>query len=278
MSTLNDFHVHSSESDGLLSPHELIDAAVESGVSVVALCDHDTTAGTARFTEYGKSRGINALPGIELSAEWKGGNCHFVGLSVSDDYQPLELILEKTRKSRGGRNDLILKKLSSLGMDISATQLRDEAGGEVVARPHIARVMLNAGYVDSFQEAFDKYLSSDGPAYVDRFRLAPKEAVKILRDAGAFVAIAHPRQLALKDSDLFNFLAELKTVGLQGIEVYSPNTDDRQIALYKNIAAELGLTQTGGSDFHAPGQSGRGLGHYRESTPIPPLTIPELGV
>jgi len=278
MTTGNDLHVHSNESDGQLSPELLIDAAIGNGVSVIALCDHDTTAGAKRFKQYGQSRGINALSGIELSAKWKGGNCHLLGINVSDEYEPLEAVLRKTRESRDRRNDLILEKLAEQGISISAEQLLNEAGGEVVARPHIAYALMRAGYVKSFQEAFDKYLSSGGAAYVDRFRLDPIEAVKLLRDAGAFAVLAHPRQLCLEKAGLFDLLLELRKAGLQGVEVYSPDTTDEQIQLYKEMSAALGLVQTGGSDFHAPGQGGRDLGHYRPSVTIPKITIPELGV
>jgi hypothetical protein len=278
MTARNDLHVHSNESDGQLGPELLIDAAIGNGLSVIALCDHDTTAGAKRFTQYGKSRGINALSGIELSAKWKGGNCHLLGINVSDEYGPLEVVLRKTRESRDRRNDLILEKLAELDINISPEQLLNEAGGEVVARPHIAYALLRAGYVRSFQEAFDKYLSSGGEAYVDRFRLEPAEAVKLLRDAGAFAVLAHPRQLGLEKTGLFDLLIGLKKAGLQGVEVYSPDTSDDQIQLYREMSAALGLTQTGGSDFHAPGQGGRELGYYRPSTPIPKITIPELGI
>jgi len=274
----NDLHVHSNESDGQLSPEMLIDAAIGNGVSVVALCDHDTTAGVRRFVRYGESRGIRALSGIELSAKWKGGNCHLLGLSVSDACEELESVLRKTRESRDRRNDLILEKLASQGINISASQLQSEAGGEVVARPHIAGALLKSGYVNSFQEAFDKYLTNGGAAYVDRFRLAPAEAVKLLRDAGAFVALAHPRQLAIADPGLFDLLIELKKAGLQGVEVYSPVTTDEQIRTYREMSAALGLAQTGGSDFHAPGHSDREIGFYRPSAAIPALSVPELGL
>ena len=275
---LNDFHVHSNESDGRLSPESLIDAAIAKGLSAIALCDHDTTAGGARFVEYGKERGIRALSGIELSAQWKGGNCHLLGLSVGGGYEPLETLLRKTRESRDRRNERILKKLASSGIAVSAEELRREAGGEVVARPHIASALVKAGYVQSTQEAFDRYLTQGGAAYVDRFRLAPNEAVKILREAGAFVSLAHPRQLAVSDSALFDAITELKKSGLQGIEVYSPDTTDEQVKAYKDMATTLGLAQTGGSDFHVPGQGGRDLGYYRPNTPIPEIHIPQLGI
>jgi predicted metal-dependent phosphoesterase TrpH len=275
---LNDLHVHSNESDGQFSPETLIDAAADSGVSVIALCDHDTTAGAKRFVQYGKNRGIKALSGIELSAKWKCGNCHILGISVSDECEELEAMLKKMRESRGERNGLILGKLAEHGIGISAEQLLSEAGGEVVARPHIANALIKAGYVRTIQEAFDKYLTNGALAYVDRFRLAPAESVRLLRDAGAFVALAHPRQLAMGDSDLFDFLTELKKSGLQGVEVYSPDTSDEQIRLYKEMSSALGLAQTGGSDFHAPNQGGRDLGFYRPSAPIPPLAIHELGI
>jgi len=276
MSARNDFHVHSNESDGQLSPELLIDAAIGNGVSVIAVCDHDTTAGVRRFVQYGRSRGINALSGIELSAKWRGGNCHILGIAVNDGYEPLETVLKKTRESRNMRNALILEKLAAQGINISPEQLQSEAGGEVVARPHIANALLKGGYVSTFQEAFTKYLSYGGSAYVDRFRLDPADAVKLLRDAGAFVSLAHPRQMALRNSELFDTLITLKKAGLQGVEVYSPDTGDEQIRAFGEMAAALKLTPTGGSDFHAPEQGGREIGYYRKGVPIPELRIPGL--
>jgi 3',5'-nucleoside bisphosphate phosphatase len=276
MSARNDFHVHSNESDGQLSPEMLIDAAIGNGVSVIAICDHDTTAGARRFTQYGRNRGITAISGIELSAKWQGGNCHLLGIAVSDDYEPLEAVLKKTRESRDRRNTLILEKLAALGINISPEQLQSEAGGEVVARPHIANALLKGGHVNSIQEAFSKYLSHNKLAYVDRFRLDPADAVKILRDAGAFVSLAHPRQMSLGNSELFDALITLKKAGLQGVEVYSPDTSDEQIHSYKEMASALGLSPTGGSDFHAPGRGGREIGFYRDGMPIPEIRIPGL--
>ncbi|MDR0330303.1 MAG: PHP domain-containing protein [Chitinispirillales bacterium] len=278
MSARNDLHVHSNESDGTLSPEMLIDAAASIGVSVIALCDHDTTAGVARFVRYGESRGVRALPGIELSAKWQGGNCHLLGLGVSAGCEPLEALLKKTRESRDKRNGLILEKLAKHGINISREQLQSEAGGEVVARPHIASALIKSGHASSHKEAFSAYLSRGGLAYVDRFRLEPAEAVKLLRDAGAFVVLAHPRQLSLESAELFDALAALKKAGLQGVEVYSPDTSDEQIRLYKELSTALCLTQTGGSDFHAPGHGGREIGYYRRSEPIPEIRIPELGI
>ncbi len=276
MSVRNDFHVHSNESDGQLSPEMLIDAAIGNGVSVIAVCDHDTTAGVRRFVQYGRSRNIKAMSGIELSAKWQGGNCHLLGIAVNDGYEPLESVLRKTRESRDRRNSLILEKLAALGINISPEQLQSEAGGEVVARPHIANALVKGGHVNSIQEAFAKYLSHNKLAYVDRFRLEPADAVKLLRDAGAFVALAHPRQMSLGNSELFDALITLKKAGLQGVEVYSPDTTDEQIHAYGEMASALGLSPTGGSDFHAPGRGGREIGFYREGMPIPEIRIPGL--
>jgi len=276
MSVRNDFHVHSNESDGQLSPEMLIDAAIGNGVSAIALCDHDTTVGARRFVRYGRDRGIKALSGIEMSARWDGGNCHLLGIAVEDGNEPLEAVLRKTRESRDRRNALILEKLAALGINISGEQLRSEAGGEVVARPHIANALLKGGYVNSVQEAFTTYLSHGSLAYVDRFRLEPAEAVKLLRGASAFVVLAHPRQMAIGNSELFDTLITLQKAGLQGIEVYSPGVTDEQIRAFSEMAAALGLTPTGGSDFHAPGRGGREIGYYREGVPIPEIRIPGL--
>jgi 3',5'-nucleoside bisphosphate phosphatase len=271
---VNDFHTHSSESDGSLTPGQLIVAAVEQGLSTIALCDHDTTSGLTRFHAQADAKGINAIPGIEVSSAWEQGNCHLLGLGITPGYGPLETVLEQTRESREGRNGRILEMLDRLGMHLDDQKVREHAGGAVVARPHIARAMVDAGYAGSVQEAFERYLGKGKAAYADRFRLAPSKAVELLTRAGALVVLAHPVQLCLDLPSAFRFIQELQTCGLGGLEVYTPYANDDDVKGYYEIARSLGLVVTGGSDFHGDSKPDHRLGHYRPHVPIPPLSVP----
>lgn len=264
-----DLHVHSTESDGSLTPEQLIEHAAVQGVTVLALCDHDTTAGIGRFVAGGMRHGITAIGGVEVSAEWLSGNCHILGLGAPTDYEPLETLLGKTRRSRDQRNEIIIEKLQSLGVPIALEEAEALAGGDVVGRPHMARVMLAKGVVGSVQEAFDRYLAKGAPAYVDRFRLDPPDAVRLLQEAGAAVVLAHPQQLKLPDDRLREFVAVLRNAGLAGIEAFTPYSTDTQIASYMRLASEFGLLVTGGSDFHGESKPHHAMGYYREGRTIP---------
>ncbi len=272
---LIDLHSHSTASDGSYTPEDLIDFAIQQGIGILALCDHDTTAGLKRFISYGKEKNITPISGIEISATWKKGNCHITGLGVMDNYEPLESVLKEIRESRDNRNVNIIKKLNSAGVAIGLDEVEQLASGEVVARPHIARIMVNNGYVATVQEAFDKYLAKGCPAYVDRYRLEPEKAVKLLCDAGALPVLAHPTQLLLPIEQLDMFVKKLKPHGLAGIEVYTPYANDHEIKEFLNIAKKIDLYICGGSDFHGVSKPKHKLGYYRDNKAIP-ATCKEL--
>ncbi len=266
---LVDLHAHSSMSDGSYSPQELVDFAIKQNIGVLALCDHDTTAGLEDFLAYTTGKAIRAIPGVELSATWKKGNCHIVGLGVRKGYEPLESVLQQTRDSRDNRNEHIIKKLLELQIAINLDEVEALAGGEVVARPHMARIMVARGYVSSVQEAFDKYLAKDAPAYVDRYRLDPEKSVSLLKEAGAQPVLAHPSQLSLSTEQIDALVEKLKSCGLAGLEVYTPYTSDENIEPYCAIAEKHGLFIGGGSDFHGESKPDHYLGYYRKGRAIP---------
>ena len=268
-SSLVDLHAHSSASDGSFSPRELVDFAARRNLGTLALCDHDTTSGLDEFISCSKQTAIHAVRGVELSATWKTGNCHIVGLGVNDNYGPLEDLLQDFRDSRDNRNVKIVDRLNKAGIAVTLDEIESIAGGDVVARPHIARVMMHKGYVASTQEAFDKYLAKGAPAYVDRFRLDPENAVEILSEASAKVVLAHPSQLKLDVPELDTFVKKLAPFGLAGMEVYTPYTSDEVLDEYVAIAKKYDLYVTGGSDFHGESKPDHFLGHYRADKVIP---------
>lgn len=272
MNGLVDLHSHSNQSDGSLTPEELVDLAVESGLSVLALTDHDTTAGHARFRARAQERGLTPVCGVEVSCAWDhvpGGHCHLLGLGVRDDHPGLEEALRRILSGRNVRNQIIVEKLNRLGYPITLAEVEARAGGEVVARPHFAHVLADHGLVASYQEAFDNLLGKGGPAYEDRFRMSPTDAVKLVVEAGGKPVIAHPKYLKLDTDKLRTFLVEQRGHGLWGLEVWYPTFTTQEIATYEALARELGLAPTMGSDFHGKSKPTIQLGHLAPGVPLP---------
>lgn len=262
-----DLHTHSTISDGSLSPEDLVDAAINAGVELLALCDHDST-GDERFISYAKKRGLDAIQGIEVSGEWSKGTCHILGLGIKKGNGPLEEMLAKIIDSRDNRNSHIVAKLNSAGIDITIDEVVEMAGGDVVGRPHMARIMINKGYVKSVQEAFDNYLAQGAPAYVERYRPEPEEAITLLKNAGAKPVIAHPTQLKRSVEEIDAILPKWKEAGLWGIEVYTPYTSDELVTEYLKLAEKYVLKVTGGSDFHGESKPKHFLGELRDGERI----------
>jgi predicted metal-dependent phosphoesterase TrpH len=266
---LVDLHCHSDQSDGSLTPEELVDHAAGLGLSVLALTDHDTTAGHRRFRARAAEVGLRPVCGVEISCTWDDGNCHLVGLDVPDHDGPLEAALLEIRGGRHRRNEKIIARLNELGYPVTLDEVSALAGGDVVARPHMARTLAAKGLVPSYQEAFDDLLGKGGPAYVDRFRLGPEDAVALVVQAGGKPILAHPGQLKLDAQGVRDLAARLKDHGLYGLEVYYTGVTDERLAAYGAIADELGLHRGGGSDFHGAAKPHVVLGCYGPGKLIP---------
>lgn len=266
-----DLHTHSSASDGTDTPEQLIKKAADQNISTIALCDHDTTSGLTEFLSHASRLNVKAVPGIEISAEWENGNCHILGLNININDSSFQRILSKFREGRDLRNYKICKKLKDLCLDVSMSEVTHFAKGEVVARPHIANVLVSKGYCQSINEAFEKYITKGAPAYVERYRLKPSEAIEELKQNGARVFLAHPAQLKLTPDALNTFVISMVHHGLDGLEVYSPYTKDEEIALYYNICKDLNLKASGGSDYHGKNKSDHVLGYYRADKKIPDI-------
>lgn len=267
-----DLHVHSTESDGTLTPEEVIFAAKEAGLSAIALTDHDTAAGVAKAKKAADACGIELIPGIELSTEYspafgKSGSkeVHIVGLFIDPENR---LLLEKTaefRACRDNRNAKIVEALQKEGFDITMEALTAENPDCVITRANIARFLYNHGCIKSVQEAFEKYIGDDCRCYVGRFKVTPMEAVSLIKEASGVAILAHPLLYHMSSVNLQQMIEELKAAGLDGIEaIYSTyTTGDEQ--LVKRIAAQNGLLISGGSDFHGSNKPaihlGRGRGH-----------------
>jgi len=256
-----DLHAHSTASDGAVAPGEVIRLAERKRLAVVALTDHDTTDGLAEAAAAAGPLGVRFVPGIEVSARFTGGTLHLVGLGIDPRRRAVQGLARRLRASRDRRNPRMIEKLRALGVEISMAELRAVAGGEVLGRLHMATLLRRKGHVGSVGEAFRRYLGPGAPAFVDKERLEPAEAIDAIHDAGGLAVLAHPLQLNHgNDAQLERILRFLKRAGLDGLEVYHSDHADRQSRTYLDLARRLGLGVSGGSDFHGPDKPDARLG------------------
>jgi predicted metal-dependent phosphoesterase TrpH len=251
MLKLIDLHIHSTASDGSYAPAEVVRQAKEGGLAAIALTDHDTVDGLAEAMAAGEQLGLEVIPGVEISAQYPGGTMHILGLFVNYHNGLLDKRLAVLKQARIDRNPQIIAKLNGLGIPVTMARVQEISGGGQVGRPHIARALMEAGYVSSIQEAFDKYLGYQRAAYVSKFRFPPPEALAMIREANGIPVLAHPFTLGLGSAAaLRKLVMELKGLGLAGLEVYYSEHTPEQEALYLKLAKELDLLITGGSDYH----------------------------
>ncbi|MBM4284514.1 MAG: PHP domain-containing protein [Deltaproteobacteria bacterium] len=248
---LIDLHTHSTASDGSLTPAAVVRLARERGLAAIALTDHDTIDGLPEAIRAGVEEGVEVVPGVEISARHPGGSMHILGLLVDYDDGLLDRRLAVLKQARRDRNPQIVAKLNSLGIPVSLDEVEAVSGGGQVGRPHIARALLERGAVRSIQEAFDLFLSNRGRAYVGKFRFPPPEAIAMIRESGGVPVLSHPFTLNVHSvRELRTLLVDLKRMGLAGLEVFYPEHGPDLEGLYRELAKELDLLITGGSDFH----------------------------
>jgi hypothetical protein len=246
-----DLHSHTTASDGSLSPTQLVARAAKQGVKALAITDHDTLDGLTEGFAAGKEYKVEIVPGLEISAEFSPGTMHILGYYIDLDSVYLNEQLAMLREVRNQRNPRIIAKLQALGFDITLSEVENLAGGQVVGRPHFARVMLEKSYVTTPQEAFDRYLAKGAPAYVEKARLDPQAAIEAITQAGGVAVLAHPYQLRAESFDqLDSIIAKLKEAGLDGMEVIYSRHTAAQVIEYQQLAKKYDLLITGGSDFH----------------------------
>ncbi len=244
-----DLHVHSTASDGTLTPTKLIKRAIKNGVSTLALTDHDCLDGIPEAV-FAAGKELQVIPGIEISLDIPQGTLHMLGYYVDSARGRLARVITELKAARATRNVLMLDKLNSLGITVTWEQVVAESGGGQLGRIHFALALKKYGWVGTIPEAFDNYLAKGKQAYIKKAILPPNEAITLIRESGGVAVIAHPFSLAMTDDQLRVFLKELVGYGLGGIEVYYPLHKPEQIARYAALADEFGLIKTGGTDFH----------------------------
>src|ERR1051326_3713234 len=240
-----DLHCHSTESDGTLAPAEVVRLAKESGLVGLALTDHDTVAGANEAAAEGERLGIAFLSGIEISCTYPHpGTMHLLGYGVDPQSAVLKELTRGLIDARDQRNPRIIAKLNELGVAISMKEVEDQAGGEVVGRPHIAAVLVRKGYVSSMKQAFDKYLGQGAAAYFEKERLSPRRALELVRESGGVAVLAHPVQLRTSnDAELERVVKDMVDLGLAGIEVIHSDHDNSLVEKFSRLAEGVSPVQ-----------------------------------
>ncbi|MBL8039600.1 MAG: PHP domain-containing protein [Nitrospira sp.] len=245
-----DLHLHTTHSDGSCTPTEVIGLAHQAGVTALAITDHDIMTGISEAITAGEHCGIEVIPGVEISSIMNQSELHILGYFLDWQDPILNERFKTLRDSRHRRNPQIIQRLQALGIDITYDEVLTTAGSDSVGRPHIARALMNKQVVSSAKEAFDRFLADGKPAYVPRDLPSPAEAIQWIKAAGGLAVLAHPTWVKLADRSLIELVRELKTAGLDGVEVYYSTHATRQTREYLSLTQQLGLLVTGGSDFH----------------------------
>ena len=257
----SDLHMHTSCSDGLLTPEELVEAAKEAGLSYIAITDHDTVAGLCQLYEHGlyPQPGIRIIPGIELSAHHEVSEIHILGYNIDIYNKELADRLNDVVEARWTRFSTMVEKLQGLGYDISETDVLEIADGSTsISRSHIAQTMVRTGYFPSIKETFDQLLEKGKPAYVSHYRLEPEEIIDLIKNSGGTPVLAHPK--LVHDDELVETLLKK---GIEGIEAFYPRHTEEDTERYLAMADKYHLLVTGGSDFHGiPGRMPKFIGDF----------------
>lgn len=251
MANFVDLHTHSTASDGSYSPTELLQRAKDAGLRVLALTDHDSTGGIEEAAQAARNLDIEFIPGIEINTDVSGGEIHVLGYFIEYQRSAFQEVLQVLRNARERRGQRMVELLNEAGIHISWERVREIAQGSV-GRPHVARALMEAGYVQSVAEAFDKYIGKGCFAYVPRYKLTPEDAVHLVASANGLPVMAHPLWLPGL-ATLREWLPDLRAAGMVGLETYyGPYTPEEEGILHA-LADEYGLIPTGGTDFHGPG-------------------------
>ena len=242
-----DLHVHTTASDGRYSPAEVVRRAAGLGLSVIAIADHDSVDGIApALAAAEKFPGLTVIPCLEVSTDVPRGEIHVLGYFIDYTSAELQAALARFRDIREGRAMGMIDKLAGMGINIEWRRVKEIAGEGSMGRPHIAQAMLEKGYITSFKEAFDKYIAREGPAYVEREKMTPAEAVKLIVRHSGLPVMAHPFTVV----DVEAMIIELKAVGLAGIEAYYKNYSAEEKNCLSGLAEKYDLIMTGGTDYH----------------------------
>lgn len=272
-----DLHVHSTCSDGTFTPAGLVSYAVQKGLAAIALTDHDTVEGLEEASAAAVGTGLELVPGVEFSTEYKERDIHILGLDIQPKQTDFAKHLKAFQDSRDARNEEMTLRLQNLEhIPITMEALRSAYGDAVLTRAHFGRWLFEHGYVRSIREAFSRYIGDDCPCFVPRKRTDPRHAIALIRNAGGIPILAHPLLYHLTDTELEELVRYLKEAGLQGIEaIYSSNTGLDESSM-RRLARKMNLKISGGSDFHGKNKPLLDLGSGKGNLKIPYEVLEQL--
>lgn len=275
-----DLQIHSNYSDGSNSPTELVQLAKELDLHAIALTDHDTVEGIPEFLQAGEQFGINTIPGVEISVDTDlpaNGHVHMLGLFVDIQDRELRQKLDFLRNHRTIRAEKMVQKLNNLGIDISFSEVLDEAGAGSIGRPHIAKILLKKDYVSTLQSSFNKYIGKGRPAFVEKVKFRENKAIQMIKDSGGLAILAHPHIMNYPTLDhMLAKVLELQACGLDGLEIYYPGMSVKVVQALTVLAEEHDLLISGGSDFHGENKEGISMGSGRGDLNIPDQVYEDL--
>ncbi|HWC70618.1 MAG TPA: PHP domain-containing protein [Actinomycetota bacterium] len=245
-----DLHTHSTFSDGTESPSHNVRLAHERGLAGIGVTDHDTFAGLDEARAAAEEEGLDLVPGIEFSAEYDGASLHVLGYWVDPSHEELRAELRRLTDTRFRRGEMMVEKLQQAGYDITFESVRRIAGDDLIARPHVAQAMVEAGIVETEKEAFDRFIADGGIAYVPKHALHPLDALRLIGDAGGVCVLAHPAMWKGNGSVPDELIEQMTEGGMAGLEVDHPDHDAPTRAYYRAMAERLELVPTSSSDCH----------------------------
>lgn len=263
-----DLHTHSTASDGSLTPTELARAGKAAGLEVMALTDHDCAKGLDEFLAETARLGMRGVPGIELSAEVPSGQLHLVGLGFNHRDPALQAAFEQMLGGRDARNQAMVAAFQANGIDLTLEEVARHAGDELVSRVHFAQTLIERGIATDLADAFERYLGKGALCYRDRFRYSPEECVRLIQAAGGVVIMAHPLSLEKDLAALEPRIAELRDVGVAGMECFYSTYDTETTVALLRMAKRLGLVPSVGSDFHGTPKPTISLGNLPVSAEV----------
>ncbi len=252
-----DLHMHTTASDGSSTPEELVKTCAELGLETIAVTDHDNTSAVDAAKEAALQYSLDVVPGIEISTYRGEAEYHILGYFIDTENDSLLGLTEAIIQSRIDRTHEMVDKLTEMGYPIEFSDVKKFATGVSIGRPHVARALVERGYVDEIGDAFtDQFIGGGGDAYVEKKKVLPLEAIQVILKAGGVPVIAHPHLINHGKALDKEEIARLKDAGLKGVEVYQTKHDEKTTLKYKKIAEELDLIITGGSDYHGENSPG----------------------
>ena len=261
-----DLHVHSTYSDGSMSPVELVELGAKNGLTALSLTDHDTVEGIAEAKHAGENFSVEIISGVELSVELEGYTLHILGYYFDENNTSLRMGLEKLQSDRVKRNNAILSRLIEFGAILDLKELENISAVGLIGRPHIGQLLMQKGIVETMDEAFEKYLGQQGKAYVARSVYHPEEAISLIKNASGVAVLAHPLQVKRAGANLTSVIRKLVGFGLDGIELYYPNHFKKARKLLREYINTYGLFASGGSDYHGKIRPGTSMASQRKFT------------